>query len=782
MVFNNNLLLGAAGQGGGYEIDQSIRFNAEDSAYLEKTYSSSESTLTAWSFSTWVKRSKLGAEQFIFLAGTTSANLEYLRFTSGDQIEYKLLLASSLDSNYITSQLFRDPGAWMHIYAYRSSTTFKLYINGSEVTDFGTSNAPGSSNGILGSNVRHRIGTSYSTPSNYLGTYLAEINFVPGTAMAATDFGETNDDGVWIPKAYTGSYGTNGFYITGETASDLGEDFSGNNNDFTSSGLATTDQMLDTPTLNASTFNPLWAGAGLSDGNLVATATGNTYQWATSTFAIDDGGKYVCEFQKSAGTFGYVGIFQIGNHTATTGNNYMYAINVGTGEVVKNASVLVDVGAAPANSLMRIEYDGSNDTIKIFDDGAETFPASTGVSNTVGLTGQNSLHFGCAPYGSGTVITATFQGLSGTPTADFLELTSANLATPSITDGSAHFQPTLYTGNSSTLEVNQSGNSTFQPDWLWVKSRSLGSGGNHVSYDAVRGVTKEIYPNLTNAEGTTSALTSFDADGFTLSGAASGSERFNKSGETYVAWQWKANGAGSSNEDGSINTTATSVNTTAGFSISTYTGNGTSGATFGHGLGVAPKMVIVKERSPGGNNWMVGHDSLGWTKYIALDTTAAAVTSSTRWNNTAPSSTVVTLGNDTGINENTATYVAYCFAEIPGYSSIGVYTGNGSTNGPFVYTGFKPAYVILKRTNATQEWQTYDTQRDPYNVTNHKLEPNSSNAESTSTSDNELDFLSNSFKLREDNGGMNASGSTYIYMAFAENPFGGDGAAPATAR
>jgi hypothetical protein len=193
-------------------------------------------------------------------------------------------------------------------------------------------------------------------------------------------------------------------------------------------------------------------------------------------------------------------------------------------------------------------------------------------------------------------------------------------------------------------------------------------------------------------------------------------------------------------------------------------------------------MVIVKERSPGGNNWMVGHDSLGWTKYIALDTTAAAVTSSTRWNNTAPSSTVVTLGNDTGINENTATYVAYCFAEIPGYSSIGVYTGNGSTNGPFVYTGFKPAYVILKRTNATQEWQTYDTQRDPYNVTNHKLEPNSSNAESTSTSDNELDFLSNSFKLREDNGGMNASGSTYIYMAFAENPFGGDGAAPATAR
>jgi len=205
----------AAG-GAGYEIDQSIRFNAEDSAYLEKTYGSSESTLTAWSFSAWMKRSKLGAEQWLFAAGTASSNLEYLRFTSGDKLEYKLLRSGSLDSNYITSQLFRDPSAWMHIYAYRSSTTFKLYINGSEVTDFSTSNAPGSSDGQFGKNYRHRIGTAYATPSNFLGAYLAEINFVPGTALLdPTSFGEYNDDGVWIPKAYDGSYGTNGFYITG---------------------------------------------------------------------------------------------------------------------------------------------------------------------------------------------------------------------------------------------------------------------------------------------------------------------------------------------------------------------------------------------------------------------------------------------------------------------------------------------------------------------------------------------------------------------------------------
>jgi hypothetical protein len=367
-----------------------------------------------------------------------------------------------------------------------------------------------------------------------------------------------------------------------------------------------------------------------------------------------------------------------------------------------------------------------------------------------------------------------------TPPAGFKALSTANLPTPSITDGSKYFQPALYTGTTGAQDITFSGNSDLAPDWLWFKARNAAS--NHFLFDKLRGVLKTISSDDTTAEVTsTGSMTAFGTDGFSLGDGGSDNDINGVSGTTYVAWGWAANGSGSSNEDGSINTTATSANTTAGFSISTYTGNATVGATVGHGLGIAPKVVIVKSRS-NAESWIFGHDSVGWTKAMYMNSTATPYTLDIYWNNTAPTSSVVELHDHVVTNGSGATYVMYAFAEIPGYSSFGSYTGNGSTNGTFVYTGFKPAFVILKRTNATQEWQMYDTQRDSYNVADHKLETNSSNAESILTGNNNLDFLSNGFKLRQANGGMNASGSTYIYMAFAENPFGGDGAAPATAR
>ena len=308
---------------------------------------------------------------------------------------------------------------------------------------------------------------------------------------------------------------------------------------------------------------------------------------------------------------------------------------------------------------------------------------------------------------------------------------------------------------------------------VWIKSRSATT--NHVIQDQVRG-NFVYYPDIKNAEGATGGgwVSSFDNDGFTVNINAP----INDSGETFVGWQWKAAGSGSSNEDGSINTTATSVSTDAGFSISTYTGTG-SGATVGHGLGVKPSVVLVKCRSDS-THWIINDWSGDYANKLKLNETEAASSSSGFV--TAASSTTFTLGTDTDVNGSSRTYAAYCFAEVEGYSSIGSYTGNGSTDGTFVYTGFKPAFVLLKRTDSTQEWQMYDTQRDPFNVANHRLQPNSSAAESILTSDNNLDFLSNGFKLRQTNGGMNASAAAYIYMAFAENPFGGDGAAPVTAR
>jgi hypothetical protein len=299
--------------------------------------------------------------------------------------------------------------------------------------------------------------------------------------------------------------------------------------------------------------------------------------------------------------------------------------------------------------------------------------------------------------------------------------------------------------------------------------------------DAVRGVTKEISSNDAGAEETVAqGLTTFGTAGFTVGTDGS----YNTSSATYVGWQWKANGAGSSNTDGTINTTATSANTTAGFSLVTYVGNGTSGATVGHGLGVVPNMIIVKNRDQA-DAWQVyhsGNTAAPETDYLVLNTTAATVDNVNRWNDTAPTSSVFSLGNAVEVNTSSENYVAYCFAEIPGYSSFGSYTGNGSANGPFVYTGFKPAYVLMKKTSGTSDWMIYDDARDPDNFVNKRIYANQSYAEDPHASNDHVDFLSNGFKQRSAGTIINASGSTYIYMAFAENPFGGDGVAPTTAR
>jgi hypothetical protein len=465
---------------------------------------------------------------------------------------------------------------------------------------------------------------------------------------------------------------------------------------------------------------------------------------------------------------------QLGNNTVTSGNSNMYGYNVGTGEVFKanpTASVLIDLGAGAANSLMRVEYDSSADTIKIFDDGVEIFPAATGVSNTVGLTGHSSLHFGCAPFGSGTVITATFQGLSGTPTTGFKELTTANLPDPTIADPSAYFDTLIWSGDSSNKNIT---GLDFTPDFLWIKQRNSAFSVGHQLYDVVRGAgsENELDSSSTAAEGAGNTdvygyPSAFVSGGFTATAGSSGDwDYVNKSGVTYVAWNWLAdNTTGSSNTDGSITSTV-SANTTSGVSIVSYTGTG-SAATVGHGLGVAPSMIIAKNRSVT-SNWSGYHVELGATKTINLNETAAAQTSSGNWNNTEPTTSVFSVNTATGTNGSGNSIVAYCFAEVEGFSKFGSYTGNGSTDGAFIYTGFKPAFVIYKRTNATESWEMYDTTRLTYNPYNANLKANLSNAESN---DLRLDILSNGFKARSSNTAINASGSTYIYMAFAESPF-----------
>ena len=347
------------------------------------------------------------------------------------------------------------------------------------------------------------------------------------------------------------------------------------------------------------------------------------------------------------------------------------------------------------------------------------------------------------------------------------------MAYSSITKPTDYFNTQLWTGN-STANRSLTGFG-FQPDFVWIKNRDTAR--YHVLMDAVRGASKIVYSNISNAEVTdTNQLESFDSDGITVGT----DNNVNKNGSPHVGWTWKANGTGSSNTDGSITSTV-SANTTAGFSIVSYTGNGTSGATVGHGLGVAPKMIITKTRSTI-DAWYVYSESLGNTKRLGLNETQAAATSSTYWNNTTPTSSVFTLGNNSGNNGNGTTMIAYCFAEKKGYSKFGSYTGNGNSDGTFVYTGFKPAFVMIKHTNGTSNWTINDTGRDPTNVNNLRLFPNQDVTESSGS--DSMDMLSNGFKFRSTDGGNNGSGDTYTYMAFAEEPLVANvgQSIPATAR
>ena len=344
------------------------------------------------------------------------------------------------------------------------------------------------------------------------------------------------------------------------------------------------------------------------------------------------------------------------------------------------------------------------------------------------------------------------------------------MAYTTINKGTDHFNTKLYTGNGSTNAITGVG---FQPDWLWFKNRA-DTYNNHV-FDVVRGVNQQLQVDSNGAESTyATSMTSFDSDGFTLGN----NNNINYNGNNHVAWCWKAgNSQGSSNTDGSINTTYTSVNTTAGFSISKYTGTG-SNATIGHGLGAVPKMILVKRTNTTGN-WTMYHNSIGATKYIYLNQTAVEATAAGIWNNTTPTSSVFSVGTDGEVNASGSTYIAYAFAEKVGYSKFGLYEGNGNTQGAFVHTGFKPAFVILKGKGNTSNWGMHDGVRDIDNPISKGLIANTSAAEDTSTF---MDFLSNGFQLRSTSTNRNASGQGYIYWAFAERPFVATNDVPTTAR
>ena len=340
---------------------------------------------------------------------------------------------------------------------------------------------------------------------------------------------------------------------------------------------------------------------------------------------------------------------------------------------------------------------------------------------------------------------------------------------------SDYFNTKLYTGTGSSGEKAITGVG-FQPDWLWIKNRTVAQ--EHWLADSVRGTTKFLESNSSNAESSDGAtgLASFDSDGFTL---GTGSDRTNDLNESMVAWCWLAGGTASSNTDGSI-TSSVSANTTAGFSIVSWTGTGAN-ATIGHGLGAEPKMIFLKIRT-GTNNWQVYNKSIGSGNALFLNTTDAS-SSNTGWQSTDATSSVFYVSGGTAVNGSGASLIAYCFAEKKGYSKMGSYVGNGNADGTFVYTGFKPAWIMIKRTTSTvYNWIIFDNKRNTFNVLDNRLRANTSDAEQTNSTTHILDFVSNGFKIRSSNSAIGGGGDPYIYMCFAESPFTTSTGIPTTAR
>ena len=343
------------------------------------------------------------------------------------------------------------------------------------------------------------------------------------------------------------------------------------------------------------------------------------------------------------------------------------------------------------------------------------------------------------------------------------------MAYTTINKGESYFNTLLYTGNGGSQNITGVG---FSPDWVWLKGRN--NANNHNLNDTVRGVNKQVYADLNNAETTaTTHLTAFDSDGFTLGndGAVNGNS------DTYVSYNWLAGGSASSNGTGDI-TSSVSVNTTAGFSIVSYTGNGSATQTVGHGLGAVPKLMIFKRRNSS-SDWIVYHNKRGATKYISLNSTGAGSAYEPYFGDTEPTSSVFTVDTAGDINGSGETFIAYCFAEKQGFSKFGIYRGNGSSTGPYVHCGFKPAWVLQKNVSATQGWQLQDNKRNGFNGANKLLQPHTSQTESDV---NRIDILSNGFRVITTDAGQNTNGTDYLYMAFAKSPYVSSTGVPTNAR
>ena len=820
MSFYDAIRVGASGAGD-FEVKRSLRFNGEGTHhYLQRTPSSAGNRQVC-TFSCWTKRSNIGVNHC--LASAYSAN------NNNDNISIILRSLSSGNCSLrvvgyfhnfrITNAAFRDPSAWLHVVVAidtRQSSAddrIKVYVNGVQETSFSTSgNVTQNMNLAFNDTSVHRIGTQSNQLSNTADGYIAEVNFIDGQQLTPASFAETNaDTGQWVPIDTSGlTFGTNGYRLqfednTGTTATTLGKDTSGNGNNFTPNNFSVAagvgnDSLEDTPSNNFSTLNSLAltaTGANISSGNLdyksdsnysiaagnFSLKTGKWYWEVTITAALSGGngqingivrgtnpnGNAYVSYDTNGNVFG-IGYVYNGSIQGTSPDGSTNSASGGSGLATFTNNDVLGFASDIANGTLAIYKNGSLQTTITSLNSHDWFPAVSGY----GTTSTCSLNFGQRAF-------------AHTPPTGHLALCSANLPDPTILLPNKHLDTLLYSGNGSQNRAISG--LEFQPDWVWLKSRS--NGYYHQLHDTVRGTAAGVlYSNRDDAEDSTYGLASFNNNGFTVYKDANNDQQ-NANGVTMVAWCWKAGGssntynidgtgyataAAAGLDGGTIDPTGASINTKNGFSIVTYTANGTAGATIAHGLGKKPAWIIIKCRS-NADNWMVNHQQMNEGSspedhYSELNFHGGATDSPNMLNDTAPTDTLVTINNDGAVNSGSRTYVMYCWAEVPGYSKFGYYRATGvDTDGPYVHLGFRPAWVMIKSMSlSNSDWMIFDNKRNTSNPVNIHLAANQTHVDG---SDNYevVDFLAHGFKVT----GLSGSGINYntsyphlIYMAFAE--------------
>lgn len=771
-------LLGAQGDNDAYRIERSLRFNSADLAYLSRTFAGAGTSKTTATLSLWVKRAKISGSNYadaFYESHTTNYNIFGF---SGSVLSDTLYFTFRNGGSYYSNNVYRDTSAWYHILINYDSTNatqadrFRFYVNGVRGT-FNPSYTPAFAlnyefEGDLGVAGAKLIGSYYALSGYEPNFYLAEYHFVDGQALSASSFTETDPTtGRLKAKAYSGAYGNHGFYLkfadnSGATATTLGKDSSPNGNNWTPNNFSVTagtgnDSLVDSPTNygsdtgvggevrgNYATWNPIEAGGNgtFSDGNLLATAANSSGNPVRSTISFPITGKWYCEITGVSVGANATGVGIISNTSKSRDSGtYYYQAN---GQKAISGSASSYGSSWTNNDIIGIALDEDAGTLVMYKNNVSQGTLASGI------TGQYDLSIA---GGGGSTIQcyANFgqRPFAYTAPTGFKALCTTNLSTPTIKKPSSYFDALAYTGTGASNSISSLG---FSPDLVWIKNR--GAATSHAIYDTTRGTQSQLSSDTTGDQVTSSSgLTAFGSNGFTIST----STLVNTSGTQYVSWAW---------DEAPI----------AGMDIVSYTGNGAN-RTISHNLGVAPKMIIVKARTTAGadQGWPVWHTSIANTTYLGLNSTSATATGADYWNSTSPTSSVFSLGANAAVNANNDTYISYLFSEIEGYSKFGSYTGNGSADGPFVWCGFRPKWVMIKNSSSAYAWIVYDTARSTENLVTLKLAPNNSQEENGSSiggiTFNTMDILSNGFKLRSTNVDSNASGNTIIFAAFAESPF-----------